>query len=116
MGKWIVSKSIEIDASHIVEGYNGPCARLHGHRWKIEVSAKIEKLNEIGIGIDFSELKKQIENLNLDHQHLNDFLVPATAECLAKYIFDELKKVNQNIIKVTVWETPNNKVEYYEEY
>ncbi len=115
MPKWIVSKSIEIDASHIVEGYNGPCARLHGHRWRIEASIIVEKLNEIGIGIDFSEIKQKLENLNLDHQHLNDIISPATAESLAKYIFDTLKQQGLNVLKVTVWETPNNKIEYFDD-
>lgn len=114
MGKWIISKSIEIDASHVVDGYNGPCARLHGHRWKIEVSVLVEKLDDIGIGIDFSDIKKALESLNLDHQHLNDFLSPATAECLAKYIFDKMKEKGIIPYKVTVWETPSNKIEYFE--
>ncbi|MGC8964083.1 MAG: 6-carboxytetrahydropterin synthase [Brevinematia bacterium] len=114
MGTWIISKTIEVDASHVVEGYNGPCAKLHGHRWKIEVSVKVDKLNNIGIGVDFSHLKRYLEELNLDHQHLNDFISPATAESLAKYIFEKFKEKNLEVLKVTVWETPNNKVEYYE--
>ncbi|MCX8029478.1 MAG: 6-carboxytetrahydropterin synthase [Brevinematales bacterium] len=115
MGKWIISKSIEIDASHVVEGYSGPCARLHGHRWKIEISVEVDALNEIGIGVDFGDIKKALVDLNLDHQHLNDFISPATAESLAKYVYDEVKKRGIKLLKVTVWETPSNKVEYYEE-
>ncbi|MFN4245636.1 MAG: 6-carboxytetrahydropterin synthase [Brevinematia bacterium] len=114
MPKWIISKSIEIDASHVVEGYQGPCSRLHGHRWKIEVSVIVDKLDNIGIGIDFGEIKKILQKLNLDHQHLNDIISPATAEYLAKYVFDEAKKSGLNVHKVTVWETPSNKIEYFE--
>jgi 6-pyruvoyltetrahydropterin/6-carboxytetrahydropterin synthase len=113
MPKWLISKSIEIDASHIVEGYNGPCARLHGHRWKIELTVEVNELNEIGIGVDFGELKKHLESFNLDHQHLNDIIPQPTAENLAKYIFDELSKKGLKPHKVTVWETPTNKVEYF---
>ncbi|MEN2998047.1 MAG: 6-carboxytetrahydropterin synthase [Brevinematia bacterium] len=114
MGKWIVSKSIEIDASHVVEGYDGPCSKLHGHRWRIEVSVLSESLDSIGIGVDFSYLKKVLEDLNLDHQHLNNLISPATAECLAKYVFDEIKGRGLKVLKVTVWETPSNKIEYFE--
>lgn len=114
MPKWIVSKSVDIDASHIVEGYDGPCSKLHGHRWKIEVSVEVTQLDSIGIGIDFGDIKKAITDLNLDHQHLNDFFNPATAEALAKYVYDEVKKRGLNPVKVTVWETPSNKVEYFE--
>lgn len=114
MGKWIISKSVEIDASHVVEGYNGPCSKLHGHRWKIEVSVVTETLNDIGIGTDFSELKNSLEELKLDHTHLNDIISPATAECLARYVFNEIRKKGLNVAKVTVWETPSNKVEYFE--
>ncbi len=114
MPKWIISKSIEVDASHVVEGYDGVCARLHGHRWKIEISVIVSELNSIGIGVDFNEIKKVLQSLDLDHKHLNDIIYPSTAECIAKYVFDKAKEKGLNVYKVTVWETPSNKIEYFE--
>ena len=113
MPRWLISKSIEIDASHIVEGYDGPCAKLHGHRWKIELTVEVGKLNDIGIGVDFGELKKHLESFNLDHTHLNDTIPQPTAENLARYIFDGLSRKGLKPYKVTIWETPTNKVEYF---
>ncbi len=114
-GKWVVSKTIEIDASHVVEGYNGPCARLHGHRWKIELSVLVENLDDIGIGVDFGVLKKELESLDLDHRHLNEYFSPTTAEMFARYVYEKIREKGIKPLKVTIWETPTNKVEYFEE-
>ena len=32
-----IYKEVQIDASHRLLHYQGKCANLHGHRWKIEV-------------------------------------------------------------------------------
>ena len=39
-----VTKIIEIEAAHQLVGYNGPCANMHGHSYKIEISMQSEKL------------------------------------------------------------------------
>ncbi len=45
-------------AAHSLKGYPGDCARVHGHNWIIEVFVRCTKLNEIGIGIDFRDIKQ----------------------------------------------------------
>jgi len=61
-------------AAHHLNGYKGDCSQTHGHTFSVIVLVRLEKLNEIGIGMDFKELKKEIENFlkQLDHQYLNN--------------------------------------------
>ena len=107
-------------AAHQVKGYPGDCASIHGHTYRVKVVFGAEKLDDIGMAIDFRQLKTTLEKIlaELDHKSLNDLAYfkehNATAEYVAMYIFIEMKK-KINIVKaVTVWEGYNNSVTYYE--
>lgn len=103
-------------SAHRLRQYNGECERLHGHNWNVQVSIASEKLNDLGMVIDFKELKDKTNALmdRFDHQYLNE--VPPftelnpTTENIARYIFEELSKtINTDSIKVNrvaVWESP----------
>ena len=55
---------------------------------------------------------------NLDHRYINElpqFLDQnATAENIAKYIFDYIKTGEIGIYRVSVWETPTSCATYFE--
>ena len=36
------------DSAHFLAGYDGKCSNLHGHRWRIVMEAKADKLHEEG--------------------------------------------------------------------
>ena len=61
-------------ASHQLHGYQGACKALHGHTWKIRVEVKTSQVDEIGISVDFKELKSDIRSIidRLDHHHINE--------------------------------------------
>ena len=88
-------------ASHIIHGHPGKCARLHGHNWKVEAGVRIpsDTLNEIGIGVDFKDLKTTLRGVvdKLEHRHLNDIKpfdkINPTAENVSKWIFEELSSL-----------------------
>jgi 6-pyruvoyltetrahydropterin/6-carboxytetrahydropterin synthase len=115
----------DFSAAHLLRGYPGPCSRLHGHNWKIEVIVKATKLDSIGMGLDFSDIKKATKELigNLDHRNLNDIppfdSINPTAENVSAYLYTELSKtINTTQIKVdaiTLWETERACVTYTEE-
>jgi len=44
-------------SAHQLRGYKGKCENLHGHNYKIEIYARGEELNNIGLLIDFGDLK-----------------------------------------------------------
>ncbi len=114
----------EFAAAHLLRGYDGPCARLHGHNWKVEVEVRASALDDIGMGIDFKVIKQHTRQLveQLDHRNLNelppfDRLNP-TAENIAAHLFRELgKRLNgerTRVSAVTLWETERASVRYTE--
>jgi 6-pyruvoyltetrahydropterin/6-carboxytetrahydropterin synthase len=114
----------EFSAAHALRSYDGACARLHGHNWKVTVEAKTERLNELGMSIDFYELQRMTDSLlaPLDHAQLND--VPPfdkelnpTSENLAQYLYGELKKILPERIQlsfVAIGETGRYSAKYFE--
>lgn len=109
-------------SAHRLRNYNGECERLHGHNWKVTVSIASDKLDDLGMVMDFRELKDETNRLmdEFDHQYLNE--VPPftelnpTTENIAKYIFDELSKVidtdSVKVNEVAVWESPTCSASY----
>lgn len=110
------------DAAHRLVGYKGKCSRVHGHRWKVEVFVLGEKLNNIGILVDFEVIKIKLQKIveKLDHSFLNDFkeIGNPTSENISKFIFKNLKDlpISVRLEKVRVWESPNVWCEYSEEF
>jgi len=61
-------------AAHRLCGYLGACSNLHGHNWKVRVGLKTDKLDEIGMAMDFGIIKSILQSIldELDHAYLND--------------------------------------------
>ena len=112
-------------AAHYLRGYDGPCSRLHGHNWKVEVEACASELDEIGMGLDFAVLKSATKALlaDMDHYNLNDMApfdrINPTAENIAAHLFrglsERLNDQRVRISRVTIWETERACVSYSEE-
>ena len=49
------------EAAHMVNGYPGKCARLHGHNWVVEAVVKGRELDELGMLVDFKIIKKALK-------------------------------------------------------
>jgi 6-pyruvoyltetrahydropterin/6-carboxytetrahydropterin synthase len=122
MFKLVVKK--EFSSAHILQGHPGDCKRMHGHNWLVEAEVQGNNTNEIGMVIDFKEIKNNLQGIinKLDHQYLNE-IEPftnqnPTAENISKYIYKELSKnINTDNIKVSeikLWETSNSAVTYTE--
>lgn len=88
----------KISAAHHLPGYQGKCAKLHGHTWTIEVWITGEIEEETGMVVDFAFVKKVIDTL--DHATLNDYFDMPTAENIAA---DLCKTLAAD--KVRVWES-----------
>jgi len=130
----------DFSSAHMLRGYEGKCENMHGHNWKIEVVVSSEKLDKLGMVVDFKELKHKLKIIleELDHKNLNDIeyfkKINPTSENIAKYIFDKLATNNQRPAtkdqrpmtndqrlttkpgrpKVTVWESDNTSATYSE--
>jgi len=63
-----IFKEVHFDASHRLLHYQGKCACLHGHRWKVEVWMEGKVDEKTGILVDYNTIKTVIERF--DHQIL----------------------------------------------
>jgi 6-pyruvoyltetrahydropterin/6-carboxytetrahydropterin synthase len=94
------------NAAHKLDDYQGKCAHLHGHTWKIGVWVKGDEtqLRRNGILWDFSNIKKITGEL--DHTFLNDVVkVNPTAENIALFVYKRLKAEYVHLLfKVRVYE------------
>ncbi len=114
----------EFSAAHQLRGYEGACENLHGHNWKVEVWVRGERLNQIGILVDFKELKNALREVlsELDHKNLNELPYfkekNPSSENLAKFVYDRLSERfsgrDFRVFKVTVCETEGSCASYFE--
>ena len=115
---------LQFSSAHQLRGYKGKCEKLHGHNWRVQITVSSDKLDDIGIAIDFHELKKIAGEVisSLDHSYLNEVFpfteINPSSENIAKWICDSMKKkLDQdqcNISSVTVWENETASATYYE--
>lgn len=129
------TRVVEFDAAHRVMNHESKCATIHGHRYKVEITAKAA-LDSIGRVIDFSVLKRLIGGwLDTEWDHTSilfdqdietiqgicscpGYKKPAvvnfnpTAENMASHLLHKicpelLKGTGVTVTKIKLWETPN---------
>ena len=117
-----ISAEYSFAAGHALRGYKGKCENVHGHNYKIQVTVAGERLNSIGLLMDFVDLRAAIKGLvdRLDHRFLNDLppfdeLNPS-AENIAKYFYDgldpQVRQLGNQVSAVKVWETDTTSATY----
>jgi 6-pyruvoyltetrahydropterin/6-carboxytetrahydropterin synthase len=122
-GQFEVMIERNFSSAHQLRGYRGKCENLHGHNYKIEIYARGNELNNIGLLVDFVELKETADQLvaYVDHKNLNE-LEPfveeqnPSAENVARFFLEKLaSKLNDDrvqIYKVRCFETPTSVATY----
>ena len=134
MPRCSVTRRVHFNAAHrlhnpaMPEAWNretfGPCNNpsFHGHNYDLDVSVEGEISPDTGYVMDLTELKRLVEELvlcRLDHQNLNADvpwfadLIP-TAENIAVVIWRELRAAlpSDLTLRIRLWETPRNYVDY----
>lgn len=115
-----VKVETNFSSAHHLLNYRGKCENMHGHNWKVEVTARGENLDKSNILIDFKVLKKITNELMeyLDHKDLNELAEfkneSPSSEFIAKFIYVKLKEKMNQIYRVDVWETPTSRASYFE--
>lgn len=130
-----VTREIHFSYGHRLLDYPGKCANLHGHNGRLQIEISSEKLDSLGMVMDFYKIHQLIGTWiseTIDHKMIlfeKDPLVPGlqkageplvlmkenpTAEVLARWIFEEVRKKRLPVSKVTLWETTNAFASYHE--
>lgn len=136
-GKFMYSieANAAFDSAHFLYGYDGKCRNIHGHRWQVFAEVFAKKLISDGqcraMVADFGDLKRDLRAAAdfLDHSliyekgSLKDATITAlkdegfrlievpfrpTAENFAEYFYNLLSEKGYNVLKVKVYETPDN--------
>jgi 6-pyruvoyltetrahydropterin/6-carboxytetrahydropterin synthase len=112
-------------AAHVLKEIGGRCEDLHGHNFIVEVTVQGESLNKEDLLIDFRILKRWTDEIleQLDHKYLNEISffkdMNPSSEQIARFIHgrlaDPAKSLNLKLYRVTVWESENARVAYYDD-
>lgn len=123
-----VTREIDFCYGHRLLNYEGKCRYLHGHNGRAIIAIEAERLDDLGMVMDFSEIKRVVStwiDQNLDHRMLlcrDDPMVPIleklgepmflmdhnpTAENIARLIHEYTASRGFPIVETHLWETPN---------
>lgn len=121
-----VSQEIEFCYGHRLLNYAGKCRHLHGHNGKAVIVLEGATLDQRGMLVDFSDIKKSVAGWideNLDHRMIlnsADPVVPLlleqheplhlitenpTAENIARLIYHYAQSQGFPVVEVCLWET-----------
>jgi len=110
-------------AAHRLRNYHGKCERLHGHNYRVHVTARASSLGPGGMVIDFIDLKRATAGImeRLDHGFLNEIApfdkIDPSAEHIAAVIFEEIARGlgdrGELLASVSVWESDTSRATYF---
>jgi 6-pyruvoyltetrahydropterin/6-carboxytetrahydropterin synthase len=128
-----VTKEIHFCYGHRLLNYAGKCRHLHGHNGKAVVTLEAPSLDDLGMVVDFSAIKRIVGKWideALDHRlllHRLDPIIPElerqgepfvtldanpTAENIARLIYEQSSARGLPVTEVTLWETENSFATY----
>lgn len=114
----------KFSAAHQLRNYNGRCENLHGHNWKVDVYVTAEKLDDVGLAVDFRVLKDTTNGFldQIEHKFLNDIPpfneMNPSSENIARWLYlglsNKLNDGNVKVSRIRVWESDNAAATYSE--
>lgn len=128
-----VSQEIDFCYGHRLLNYAGKCRHLHGHNGKAVIVLESDRLDERGMLVDFTDIKRSLclwIDSELDHRmilcesdpavpHLRDLGEPLrvirenpTAENLARLIYEHARGEGFPVAEVSLWESPRSCATY----
>ncbi|HEV7517292.1 MAG TPA: 6-carboxytetrahydropterin synthase QueD [Thermoanaerobaculia bacterium] len=121
-----ICKDFTFAAAHAIRGHTRGCQNLHGHNYRVRVYLAAERLDALGMVLDFADLKGIVQEIlaPFDHHVINE--VPpfdernTTAELLSAYFFAEVRarlgrfeertegEARVRVTRVEVWENDSS--------
>jgi 6-pyruvoyltetrahydropterin/6-carboxytetrahydropterin synthase len=123
-----VTRELHFCYGHRLLNYDGKCRHLHGHNGRAVITLQADRLDPLGMVVDFSRLKQSVGgwiDTHLDHAmllHRDDPALPflrqqgepvyvldvnPTAENIARLIFEQTARQGFPVVEVCLWETEN---------
>ncbi len=123
-----VTREIDFCYGHRLLNYDGKCKYLHGHNGRAIIAIEGETLDERGMVLDFSDIKRVVSTWideNLDHRMLLNRRDPyvkvlqdlgeplylmddnPTAENIARLIHEFTASRGFPVVETHLWETPH---------
>lgn len=123
-----VTRQIDFCYGHRLLNYAGKCKYLHGHNGRAVIAIESPSLDDRGMVMDFSDIKRVVSTWideNLDHRmilHRDDPAIPylrqldeplfvvdfnPTAENIARLIHEFAASQGFPVVETRLWETPN---------
>jgi len=112
-------KEFTFSAAHAIRGHTRGCENLHGHNYRVRVYLRSGALDELGMVVDFADLKGILQEVlgPFDHRVINE--IPpfdrrnTTAELLGEYVFDQVQRrldghARVTVTRVEVWENDSS--------
>lgn len=112
---YTICKDFTFAAAHAIRGHTRGCQNLHGHNYRVRVHLRAERLDPLGMVLDFADLKVMMQEIvgPFDHAVIND--IPpfdrrnTTAELVSQYVFEEVarrlaEQERVRVARVEVWE------------
>jgi 6-pyruvoyltetrahydropterin/6-carboxytetrahydropterin synthase len=126
-GTFEISAGTHFDAAHLLRDYDGPCARMHGHGFRVRAALVGSQLGPSHLLVDFHDLKRLLQEITapFDHRCLNEVEpfteISPTSENIARFVYRSLQErlpelpPGVRLAWVSVSESPDTEVVYREE-
>ena len=110
-----IFKDFTFSAAHAIRGHTRGCENLHGHNYRVRVHLRAAQLDDLGMVLDFTDLKAMMQEIlgPFDHRVINDIppfdVRNTTAELLSQYVYEEVatrleRQARVEVARVEVWE------------
>jgi 6-pyruvoyltetrahydropterin/6-carboxytetrahydropterin synthase len=113
----LIEKEFIFDSAHFLPyvAEDHKCRRLHGHTYKVIIGIEGD-VDASGWIMDFADISAGVQPIlqGIDHTLLNavDGLDNPTAENIALWIYNRIKKINPLLSSVSVQEGQSSRVVY----
>ena len=118
-----ISIITDFSAAHSLRDYEGKCANVHGHNWRVRVTVRAGETGADGIAIDFKDLKRMTNDVlgRVDHTYINEVApfdrVNPTSENIARWLCEqldiELRLSRVKLVRVDVQENERSCVSFF---
>jgi len=121
MTRWVVHSEVRFGACHALTLYMGKPEESHTHQWKVAIRVGTDRLNDEGCAVDFHAVHDALRQAvaPLDGSSLNDHpeigsptpSAERVAEVIAGWLEPVISNLDAQLLSVSVWEGPDNRVD-----